>query len=291
MISKASHRARSRVSLGLGLFALALASGGLGLVGSACGDGAGSGTTGERVRLHTRIDADPEIRGAFVTSVGWRVTLTKAAVAVGALYYFDGAPAFVRLDAPPNATHRLTQWLGVREAEAHPGHYASGDAVGEMLTASSVDLLGEPAMLADGDGITGAYRSARFVFPASPTGPLAATLGGHVAIAEGSAVKADGSDPAIVHFRVSADEADVAKEASQGQVEGCAFDPEADVASDGTITVTVRPSVWFELVDFTDVAPGSADAPTELAPGEVARAAFVLGVTQLSAYRFKYSAK
>jgi hypothetical protein len=159
-----------------------------------------------------------------------------------------------------------------------------------MRTPTSVDLLAAPATLADGDGVGGAYRSGRFVLPASAIGPAAAELAGHVAVAEGVAEKIDGSASPAIHFRVSADDDDVAEEATDGHVDGCAFDPAAEVTGDGTVTVTVVPSVWFELVDFAGVAPGSAEAPTEISRGDLAHRAFVLGVVQLSAYRFAYAA-
>ncbi len=251
---------------------------------------AGNKTTGARVALHTVVAADPEINSAFTTSFGWNVTLTKAAVAIGALYYFDGPPAFVRF-TPPKLTplERFEKFLGLGIAYAHPGHYQAGDAMGQMVTPSSFDLFSaQPGTLGDGEGVTGTFRSARFVFAKSPTGPATDALDGHIAIAEGSATKADGSSPSPIYFRVTADFADVAKSVSEGQVDGCEF-KETAVQGNGTVHLAIRPSIWFSFVDFSTVAPGTASAPTTLAAGEKPQVGFALGLVQLTAYHFELS--
>lgn len=261
-----------------------------------CDSGTSDTTAGERIVLHTTVQTDAAFTPTFETNFGWNVTLTKAAVAIGALYFFSGPPAFTRLERPaarprpPGFIDRLDRLLGVREAWAHPGHYQAGDAMGQMLSPSSYDLLaGAPAPLGDGDGVTGAFRSGRFVYASgAPAGPAAAALGGHAAFAEGHASKADGSTPAPIYFRVYADFAAVAAEAADGEVDGCAFDA-ADVTATGTVTLNVSPNVWFNLVDFSAVAPGSPAAPTLLAPADKAYVGFVTGLAQLNAYHFRYS--
>lgn len=254
------------------------------LVAVGCGDEATQSdtTTGKRITLHGKIEADPEIQGAFVTGTGWSVSLKKAAVAVGSLHYFDGPPAFVL--APRTPRERLAALLGVPAANAHPGHYVAGSALGQMLTPTSYDLFSGSAALPEGDGVTGTFRSARFTFGNPPAGPAAAALGSHVAIAEGVATKA----PKTVYFRIAADFANVEKSVAAGQVEGCVVD-EIAVTDTGTITVVVKPSIWFNLVDFADVAPGSEAAPTEIATGDTAQIGFALGLVQLTAYHFHYT--
>ncbi len=64
---------------------------------------------------------------------------------------------------------------------------------------------------------------------------------------------------------------------------------EAAVQGDGTVTVRVEPSVWFDLVDFSELEPGTPEEPVEFAPGTQPRLAFADGLAQLSAYRFAYS--
>src|SRR5262245_55699543 len=57
-------------------------------------------TAGKRVGLQTVATVDPAALSEFTTAVGWNVKLYRAAVAIGALYYFDGEPAVARRDAP-----------------------------------------------------------------------------------------------------------------------------------------------------------------------------------------------
>jgi hypothetical protein len=263
---------------------------------AACDSGTSDQTTGERVVLHAAVRTDPAFTPTFTTNFGWNVTLTKAAFTVGALYFFNGPPAFTRLELPasrprpPGFIDYFDRLLGVREAWAHPGHYQAGDAVGQILSPSSYDLLsGAPWPLADGDGVTGSFRSGSFLFAnGAPVGPAAAALEGHAAFAEGSATKADGSTPAPIYFRVYADFAEIAAEAADGAVDGCVFDP-AEVSATGTVTLSVSPNVWFNLVDFSAVAPGTPAAPTLIGPADKARVGFVTGLAQLNAYRFSYT--
>jgi hypothetical protein len=55
------------------------------------------------------------------------------------------------------------------------------------------------------------------------------------------------------------------------------------------VTVRVDPSVWFFLVDFSELDPGTEDEPSELEPDSQPRIAFAEGLAQLSAYEFSYS--
>lgn len=250
-------------------------------LGGCASDSQGPSTGGERIILHTQVRAPADLGDPHTNGMGWTVTIERAAIAVEALYYFDGEPAFVRDDRRP----LLERWFGERVAWAHPGHYQSGNAMGQMLTPSSVDLFAGPAALADAEAVTGTYRSARLLFGTSSEGPAAATLAGSVGYAQGTATK-DGSDP--VHFRLEAGYDEVSASASAGAVDGCAFE-QADVATAGTVTVSVDPKVWINFVDFTGVAPGTPEEPTTIAKGETARKGFALGLTQLSAYHFQYS--
>lgn len=257
-----------------------------------CGDdAAGNGSELEpakRVVLRTTVSTDPASLTQFTTNFGWNVSLERAAVGIGALYYFNGPPAFARLERKPSMWQRASA-LFEGTAYAHPGHYQAGDALGQMLTASSYDLMSPVAApLADGEGVTGQFRSARFVFASLVTGPAAEALGTHVAYARGTAEKADGSSVAPIHFEIAADFADVAKQAAKGEIDGCSFS-EVQVKADGTVHLVIRPAVWFNLVDFSDVAPGTADAPTVLSLAAKSGIGFVNGLTQLDAYTFTYS--
>lgn len=267
-----------------GGFALSL----LGLAFGSALEGCSSGpdsTSGKRVVLHTRVTVADAARSEFQTDLGWSVTLERAAVAAGPFYYFDGAPPLVRREAPAPPWRFAQRLLGLSLAHAHPGHYQAGNALGQMLQASSLELLDDAADFPDGDGVTGTYRSARFTI-AAPTGPAQSALGRHAALAVGAARK-DGE--ATRYFRAFADLAEIEQHASQGQIDGCEL-TEVNVEGDGTVNVTVNPRVWFNLVDFTTTGAGSADEPAEFPADSNAQIAFVLGVTQLSAYKFTYLA-
>lgn len=231
-------------------------------------------TTGKRVTLRTEIVAAPELDQPFTTDTGWTVELQHASLSLGALYFFDGAPAFAMHGRGVRQT--LAAILGSSVARAHPGHYVAGTATGQMLMAEEVALSTTPLALSDGEGVTGTYRSARLVF--DDASEAAASLRG-TASKEGK----------TVHFVLSASFSDVARSVKQGKVDGCVFE-EAKVADSGTITAVVSPHVWLSFVDFVDVAPGTADAPTQVAMGELAQVAFALGAAQLSAYRFSFRA-
>jgi hypothetical protein len=75
---------------------------------------------------------------------------------------------------------------------------------------------------------------------------------------------------------------------TRGEVDGCEF-KKTDVEEDGTVTLTFKPSIWFDLVDFSKVEPGTKDAPTEIPSGDIAQIGFTLGLVQLTAYNFSYS--
>lgn len=248
----------------------------------ACGSDSSGATTGKRIVLHTSATAEAATKATFTTGFGWDVTLGKAAVAVSGLYYFDGPPP-TAMRARPGARERLAG-LFIGTAWAHPGHYQAGTALGQVtLTApSTIDLFApSPTALADGEGVTGIYRSARFVLAAvAPTDPL---LDGHVAVLEGRATKHDGTSPAPIFFRLVADYADISGSINNGAVDGCVLE-EATVTESGSIAVEIKPSVWVNLVDFSKIEAGTATNPTE-----ARSSGFSQGVTQLSAYRFSYT--
>ena len=251
---------------------------------AACSSDSNGSTPGKRVVLHTTMSAEPATFTTFTSGFGWDVTLTRAAVASSAFYYFDGPPPTAHFrPRRPGVGERLAGWF-IGTAWAHPGHYQAGTALGEAIfpDTQTLDLFGSlPLELPDGDGVTGTYRSARFVIPSDA--PSGATLEGHIAIAEGSAERHDGSTGTPIHFRLVADFDDVSESINNGAVDGCVLD-EVTVDDDGTIALEVRPTIWLNLVDFSKIDPGSADSPTEAHD-----AGFSQGVTQLSAYRFSYS--
>lgn len=285
----ATKAARSWARIaGIGITSLALCGVSLmaGALGSACADSeSGSGTSGKRIVLQVDATSNPAAKSSFLAASGWNIKLSKAFVGLGGLYFFNGAAAAVgRFDAPAPRHRSLNfaTWLLIPTAHAHPGHYQPGDALGQFLGAAVVDVLAPQVRLGLGDGVTGLYRSARVTLkaPTAETGPL----GTQVAFAEGEASKGGKT----VFFRLAADTADVAASAVSGNVDGCEFEA-TDVSSDGTVTLTIDPTVWFQLVDFTNVAPGTAATPTEPAKGTDAQLGFAIGLAQIGAYRFTFN--
>jgi hypothetical protein len=240
----------------------------LGIAGSVllagCSSNAGgSGTTGTTVTLKTVVVVKGDLAQPKTNALGWSVTVTRAYLSVGPLYYFAGDPLLSVRDG----LMRSRTWARLfdrieRPAYAHPGHYIHGDAMGQMTTPITIDLLGGQATLATGTGVTGTANSARFTWQSPPAGDKAAELGGHVVLTEGVATK--GQD--TIRFVANADRGDVLDGDGEPKVDGCAFGASpgvvgANVDGDGTVTLTLVPTVWFDQVDFSYVLPGSgADA-------------------------------
>lgn len=236
---------------------------------SGCG-GPASSTAGRRITLDVEIAASPEST-QFTNARGWSIALTKAIVATGPVWLYEGEPLFAA----------RSSWL-VRTAFAHPGHYAPGAARGEMLTPWSVDLLAG-GVLGSGEGVTGLVRSATFGFASPPAGPFASELGANVVVLEGTASK----DEEVRVFRAEIGPDDLADAKGAMHIEGCPFEP-AEMQSDGTVTITVKLPLWFDHVAFDDV-PSSADgAPVVLGEG-VARNQLVRGIKGALAYVLSYA--
>lgn len=239
----------------------------------------GDATTGKRIAVSVSVAADPGVADKFTLASGFDVTLTKAAIALSGVQFFDGAPATARAPAPRRRS-TWDSWL-IGTAHAHPGHYQAGNAVGEALVPGSFDLFGGTSQLGKGEGVTGVFRSGRVSLSGTPTGPGASALGGASVALEGTAVKG----ASTLHFRLVAPLSEVEKSLSAGRVEGVPFDERA-VTGDVAITLRIKPSVWLSFVDFKDLTGGTADAPIVLGPESAEGVTFAVGVAQISAYRF-----
>lgn len=252
------------------------------MAAGACGS---NETTGRNVTLHTRLTADIRAGHQVTTATGWTITLDQALIATGPFYFYEGEAAVTQAPRRP----RWRRWLAdaiapEATAWAHPGHYIPGRAMGQMTMGSSADLLAGAVAFPDATEVTGTVRSGTFSFAPPSAGPAVAALQGHVALARGTASK----DGKTVHFLLTADMPDIARTAKDGLITGCAF-TETDIEAAGVVTATVKPGIWFELVDFSTLDPGAADAPTTPDPSSTAHIAFALGLTQLSAYTFTYT--
>lgn len=251
-----------------------------------------SGTGGKRIALTAVVVGSPGATSSFATSSGWTVTLSKALLATGPLYYYDGATIFS--DAAPSRLGSPRPWspldelrraLSIKSAHAHPGHYVPGNARGQFLTSTSVDLRTETA-LGDGDGVTGIVRSATFSFGSPAAGPFAGELGAHVAVLEGRATK--GSDERA--FRAEIDAADLTNEENALAVEGCPFQ-EIEMTSDGTVTVTLAVEPWFDQVEFDSLPASDDGAPVVMPAATIGRKELVRGMKAGIGYTFAYRAK
>lgn len=247
-----------------------------------------SGTGGKRITLTATVVGSPGATAPFATEAGWTVTLSKALLATGPLYYYDGATIFSYATPSPrpwSPLDELRRALSIKTAHAHPGHYVPGNARGQFLTSTSVDLRTE-TVLGDGDGVTGIVRSATFSFGSPASGPLSGELGAHVAVLEGRATK--GADERV--FRAEIDAADLTNEENALAVEGCPFQ-ETEMTSDGTVTVTLAVEPWFDQVEF-DSLPASEDgAPVVMPAAAIGRKELVRGMKAGIGYTFAYRAK
>ncbi|MET0594667.1 MAG: hypothetical protein ABW133_18345 [Polyangiaceae bacterium] len=255
------------------------------LLAVGCSDGAE--TTGRRIVLDTMMTAGPEATQPFTTSQGWTISLSKILISTGPLYYFDGAVIFSRLEPPSNPTYEfLERYIGIRSAHAHPGHYVPGNARGEVLVGTTVDLHDGPVQLATGEGVTGLVRSATFSFGASPAGPLAAELGSNVMVVEGTATRGE----ATRTFRAELATSDLINTKKIPAIEGCPFDT-TTMEFDGVVTITVRVPYWFDQVEFDELPAGLAADPTVMPVSSIARNELVRGMKAGDAYLFSYSKK
>jgi hypothetical protein len=258
-----------------------------------------SGTAGHAITLKTNVDIKDELTKPVTNALGWKVTLSEAYLSVGALYYFVGDPVLSQRQLPKALNRGALVWLGdllVPPAYAHPGHYIEGAAMGQMLKPTTIDILGDSVELADGDGITGLTNSARIAWQTPPKGDLADQLDGQVVLTRGTATKGD----VTITFLAEAKVSEVLDGDGKAEVAGCAFgatpgDVGVDMDADGTVTLTLVPSVWFDQVDFSYVAPGAEDGPiadekgvVDIA-GTLAWAGFVRGIKKGTAYEFSYT--
>lgn len=251
------------------------------LLGAMLGVSCTNETTAEkRVSYATQIVADDAIDAPVVNAFGWSIKLTRAAVSIGELYYWNGSPSFAATNP-----HDGFGFFRIPSAYAHPGHYVPGDAMGQVLTPSSVDLALGKATLPPGEGISGVYRSARFTFADKPVGDAVDALAGHVVVLEGEATK----DTMQRIFRVELDIGDTLDAASEPKVDGCPFDGEPNVQANGTITIHVLPSVWLDQIELDTLAESPDGKPVLIARDSVPFRAIERGIKKAPAFQFQYT--
>lgn len=298
---RTSHRTSRRAALALtGTVAASLTLAACASDGGGTGGGGDDGetTTGKRVELEVVVQRTGQLD--FTNEEGWEIRLSRALVSVGPLYFFEGEPIESATDAllvppsralPRDLARPRDLWdrageLLLGTAHAHPGHYVEGEARGEMLTPTSVDLAAQPLSIGLGQGITGLVRSARFGWTSPAQGPFASDLGALVVVLEGRAKKGDEER----WFRLEATRDEALDAAGELRVDGCVFDA-FEVTGNGYVTLGIDPSVWLAGSDFTD-APAGAAGTNELVPvGTQPFNAFERGLKKGGAYHFFFTAK
>lgn len=243
-----------------------------------CSDEESAGTQGKRIALETVFESGDDLSVAFETNLGWKVTLDRVLISVGAFYYYDGEPPELAL-----SSGELANALSAPQPYAHPGHYQPGNALGEMMNAASVDLVASPVALETGAGVTGWYRSGEIRFASPAVGALGDELGSDVIVVEGTAVKGDD----VKSFRARASERDLENPSGDVAVVGCVFHA-AEIAEDATVLAKAYPSVWLDQVDFATVVASEDGNPVDFPAESLADLAFrYLGVTRAGAYTFE----
>lgn len=198
---------------------------------------------------------------------GWTVTVESAHVSVGPVRFFEGRVLLSRR-APRFDWYSL---LG-GTAHAHPGHYLPGDALGEVLTTRTVDLLAG-ATLGDASAVTGEYGSMELTLQA----PTAATdaqgvLGGHAVRVRGTARNADGG---TVRFDAMAD--------LPVPVAGVRFEKSLGMEA-GRVRIAMDVGQWLGRIDFATATDPDADGVYTFPAGSQAMNALVRGVEDTTTY-------
>lgn len=202
---------------------------------------------------------------------GYRVDLTEARLHLGPIHFFSGEPLFsVRAPDEGWPARLARRLLGVRLAHAHPGHYQQGEALGEVLSHGTVDLLAAaPTRLGTAEGITGRYRSARVAY--AP----AADNAGHAAHLRGVAKKGGES----IAFAGDLDASE--------EIAGIACAAEVDGGAEGKMTLSVALEQWIARIDFTQLDASAGEVTLE--PDSQAHNALTRGIHNTSAFSFTFT--
>ncbi|MCP3142922.1 hypothetical protein [Pyxidicoccus xibeiensis] len=198
---------------------------------------------------------------------GWTVTLDSAHVSVGPVRFFEGRVLLTRR-APRFDWYSLIGGT----AHAHPGHYLPGDAMGEVLTTTTVDLLAG-APLGDASAVTGEYGSLELTL-ATPTATTdeRGLLSGHAVRVTGTARNGDGGS---VRFEAVAD--------LPAPVAGVRFEKSMGMEA-GRVRIAVDLGKWLGRIDFATATDLDADGIFTFPVGSQARNALVRGMEDTTTY-------
>ncbi|MBJ6764896.1 hypothetical protein JGU66_29380 [Myxococcaceae bacterium JPH2] len=225
----------------------------------------GCGSAEERLTFPVEVMAVP-MTGP--NEKGWSVTPESLFVSMGPVRFFEGRVLISRR-APRFDWYSLIGGT----ANAHPGHYIAGDALGEVLTTHTVDLLSGPVVLGDANAVTGDYGSLELTLT-PPTASTDATgaLTGHAVHVRGTARNADGGS---VRFDATVD--------LPKAIEGIRFERTMKKES-GRVRIAVDLKTWLGRIDFATVAAAGPDGLSHFPAESQAQNALTRGVEDTSAY-------
>lgn len=247
------------------------------LLGSSLLLGACSGETPER-----RVELPTHVRtlstASFENAWGWTVSVDRAWLSIGSLQLLEGEPL------GSNRPQHEPWWRGwlIKTAHAHPGHYQGGNLIAEMLEPAVVDLT-RTTELAPSQALTAQPHSGKLVFGAPASIPSDSTGNKWVAYVEGRAERADDDGMVTKRFFVASAGGDLAAT----EVAGCPFEGGA-LGTGGIIELAVDLRVWFDQVDFTNLAEGTEQEATPLDADSRANNGFLRGLEKASAYVFRF---
>lgn len=199
---------------------------------------------------------------------GWTVTLESAHACLGPVRFFEGRVLL--------SSRRMPRFDGYSliggTAHAHPGHYLPGDAMAEVLTTSTVDLLAG-APLGDANAVTGEYGSVELTLQ-TPTASTdaAGALGGHAVRVRGTARNGSGG---TVRFDAVAD--------PSAPVAGVRFEKSMGMES-GRVRIAVDLGSWLGRIDFATATDPDADGIYTFPAGSQAQNALMRGVEDTPTY-------
>ncbi|WP_158626578.1 hypothetical protein [Corallococcus interemptor] len=195
---------------------------------------------------------------------GWTVTPEAAQLSVGSVRFFEGRVLL----------SRRFDWYSLigGTANAHPGHYVPGDALGEVLTPQTVDLLAG-GNLGEANAVTGSYGSLELTL-VTPTAATDAQnlLGGHQAHVRGTATHTSG---ATVRFDAVVD--------LPKAIEGVRFERDLQKEA-GHVRIAVDLGTWMDRIDFATASLPDAAGVSTFPAGSQAQNGLVRGVEDTSAY-------
>lgn len=242
-----------------------------------------SQTAGEEIRFSTAVvgssaDNNP---AEFTTYAGWKVSLTRALMVAGPIYYYEG-------EAQASWIKRL---FTTNKAYACPSHaqYNKGSVLGEVLEQYVVDLLNaQPTHTGDVYGLSGTVRAAELQLHPPATIPVASAsadihqLEGDTILVEGKAEKDGASISYIAHLTIP-------DEGIMRVVESISGEVELAKSQNGTLLLMVLLDQWFANVDFSTLHQQDENDRFLFSEDTQAYSALLRNVRSRYAYRINWS--